>query len=285
MYDLHTKDEAPMLRSSCVALILSCAAASAATVPDLWSSPQSPAATVELAALFTPLPSPARITASAPLSIRSASQAIHEDLTFYGPDQLAASSPSSLKPGSPEELVLQFISALEAPRGYNDYFRGVRLPPPQPITQMPLGEVMAWQAVAGKRRAGYKPASVAVGGYQVITSTLARVADKIGLDPALPFDAAMQDKIGLHLLYARGFGAFLDGEISLETMGNNLAREWAALPCLSGPDAGKSAYWRDGVNRALVSTDVLRAVLEEALALSKSPADSGETPLIVLTQQ
>lgn len=274
-----------MLRSSVVALILSCVSASAATMPDLWSSPQSAPATVELAALFTPLPSPARTVPGAHLAIRSASQAIHDDLTFFGPDQLAASSPSTLKAGSPEELVLRFIAALEAPKGYDDYFRGVRLPPPRPITQMPLGEVMAWQAVAGQRRAGYKPASVAVGNYQVIKSTLARVAEKIGLDPALPFDASMQDKIGLHLLYARGFGAFLSGEITLETMGNNLAHEWAALPCLSGPDAGKSAYWRDGVNRALVSTAVLRSVLEEALALSKNPVGGSENPLIVLNQQ
>lgn len=253
------------------------------SLDSLWDTPSAPADPA-FAALFETLPVIKTSARAKPLVIRSTSEEIYQDLTFFGPDQLAIPSPSSLKPGSPEELILRFISALEAPKGYDDYFRGVRLPPPRPITQMALGEVMAWQVVAGKRRAGYKPASVAVGNYQVITDTLARVADKIGLDRSLPFAPPMQDQIGLHLLYARGFGAFLKGEISLETMGNNLAHEWAALPMLSGPDTGKSAYWRDGVNNALTTPKAFRAILEEARLLAEQPAEDGETPLIVLAQ-
>lgn len=202
--------------------------------------------------------------------IRSVSaKDIYENMAFFGLDQLAA--PSSLESGSPEELVLRFVSALEAPNGYDDYFRGVRLPPPLPLSQMTLGDVMAWQVDAGQRRQGYKPASVAVGNYQVITDTMNRVVRKLGLDLTESFDAPMQDRIGLHLLYGRGFGEFLTGAISPEQFANNLAHEWAALPLLSGPDAGKSAYWRDGVNKALVSAPVFRAVLAEALDLHARP--------------
>lgn len=274
------------MKSLPILCLLALGSGSAEASPDIWNVPDGPAPAV-YAALYVQLPPTTTPHSRVPLEIRSASQqAVElsaEDLIVYGPEQL--NDPSSLEAGSPEELVLRFISALEAPKGYDDYFRGVRLAPPLPLSQMSLGDVMQWQVAAGARRNGYKPKSVAVGSYQVITSTLSGVARALELDPAIPFDAATQDRIGLHLLYTRGFGDFLEGRLSLEDMGNSLAREWAGLPILSGPDAGKSAYWRDGVNRALVSPSVFRAVLAEAKALADLPDGLGSPPLIILSEE
>lgn len=275
-----------MIKSLALMSLLAASPVSAEAPTDIWSVSHHPAP-AQFAALFMQLPSEYQPGSPARLTIRSDSEKTADDaqaeLTFFGPDDLKA--PSTLVPGSPEELVLRFISALEAPQGYNDYFRGVRLAPPLPLTEMTLGDVMSWQVSAGARRNGYKPASVAVGNYQVITSTLAGVVRALNLDPGAPFDAGTQDKIGLHLLYARGFGDFLTGRVSIEAMGNALAREWAGLPMLDGPDAGKSAYWRDGVNRHLVSPAVFRAVLEEALALASMPHGQDRPPLIILSQE
>ena len=44
------------------------------------------------------------------------------------------------------------------------------------------------------------------------------------------------------LIQAAGLSKFLSGEISRETFANKLANVWAALPVVTGPNAGKSAY-------------------------------------------
>ncbi len=42
----------------------------------------------------------------------------------------------------------------------------------------------------------------------------------------------------------------MEGKLSLENFANNLAHEWAGLPLITGPNAGKSAYDGDGLNKA-----------------------------------
>jgi len=58
--------------------------------------------------------------------------------------------PILLVPASPvlactENAVLDLIGQLEAPTGYDTVYRGVRVPPPQPITTMTVGQVLDWQ--------------------------------------------------------------------------------------------------------------------------------------------
>ena len=50
--------------------------------------------------------------------------------------------------------VLAFIGALEGPRGYDDYCRGVSEPPPRSLTTMTVNEVQASEPSSpGNRRA------------------------------------------------------------------------------------------------------------------------------------
>ena len=46
----------------------------------------------------------------------------------------------------------------------------------------------------------------------------------------------------------------MDGEITREQFANNLASEWASLPLVTGPNAGRSKYAGDDAgNRALTT--------------------------------
>ena len=77
------------------------------------------------------------------------------------------SSPASAVPARTTTDLLTFIRTLEAPRGYGDYERRIRIPPPKPLTAMTVGEVLDWQVRL--RRAG--AISTAVGGYQIILNS------------------------------------------------------------------------------------------------------------------
>ena len=80
--------------------------------------------------------------------------------------------------------------------------------------------------------------STAAGRYQIIYKTLRRLVDSYGIDQDLLFDAAMQDNhLGQLLIEECGHGtrppaAFADC----------LAQTWAALPRVTGPNAGRSAH-------------------------------------------
>ncbi|MYH31365.1 MAG: hypothetical protein F4137_21565, partial [Acidobacteria bacterium] len=86
---------------------------------------------------------------------------------------------ASLAPAAPDRTtdLLEFIRALEAPRGHDDYERRIPVPPPKPLTGMTIGEVLDWQADV--RRAGAP--STAAGGYQVIRATLERLVRTHGI--------------------------------------------------------------------------------------------------------
>lgn len=51
----------------------------------------------------------------------------------------------------------------------------------------------------------------------------------------------------------RGLGSYKSGKMSAEAFANNLAKEWAGLPVVSGPKKGRSYYAGDGLNGATVS--------------------------------
>lgn len=163
------------------------------------------------------------------------------------------------------KLLLDFIGKHEAPRGYTDYYRGVSFAPPRPLTEMTVDEVLDWQ-----RRANPPgPGTAAAGKYQIIEQTLQGLKSSMGLTGAERFDADLQDRMAMKLLKGRGWQKFEAGSISAETFANNIAKEWASMPCVSGPKKGRSYYDGDGVNSALCSADeFLRVVTESGLKAS-----------------
>ena len=163
--------------------------------------------------------------------------------------------------------LLDFIGAHESRGDYNIVYGGIPKAqrPAKPLTQMTVGEVLKWQDFVVANWAK----SSAAGKYQVIRKTLRRTYASAGLTLNSLYDEAGQDAIAVQLMNQRGLGAYLSGQLGLETFCNNLAREWASLPLVSGPKSGRSAYDGDGLNKALVDVkpfmDAVRAVRGEEL--------------------
>lgn len=164
--------------------------------------------------------------------------------------------------------LLGFIRQHEAPNGYSDYFRGSRVEPSRPLETMTIDEVRDWQNATLKEQISrgipFNERSSAAGGYQIISGTLDTLVNQMGLTGNETFDAAMQDRMALHLLEGRGLSDYQNGHISLDQFGNNVAGEWASMPKLSGAGAGQSVYQGVGTNRSLTSANEFASVLGRA---------------------
>jgi hypothetical protein len=154
--------------------------------------------------------------------------------------------------GSTEPL-LSLIRSVEAPRGYDDYFRGVSAPPPRRLTTMTVGEVLAWQESIDSTSP-----SEAAGAYQIMEDTLRDLVRRGVVSTSERFDRATQDRLALALMERRGLSQYRAGRISQEQFAQRLSMEWASLPAItrdrSGrPATGQSYYAGDGLNKSLVS--------------------------------
>lgn len=155
-----------------------------------------------------------------------------------------ADIPTTFAPGSAEDQMIRFIRRFEAgAKGYDSVWYGNRHPLPARPTEMTICQVRDWQLEARN-----KQRSTAIGLYQIVGGTFRNMIDKMNLECGTKFDAATQDRIGLALLYGRGWAGFKSGSVALEDFAFDLAGEWAAFPAPYGPDKGKSRYWRDGNN-------------------------------------
>ena len=164
--------------------------------------------------------------------------------------------------------ILDFIARYEAPGGYDQAHTAVPDDPPQPLTALTIREVLAWQKQIRPRAV-----STAAGRYQVIHDTLTRLVETYGIDPEQRFGPAMQDRLGRLLLDECGYGTRRK-----HAFANCLARTWAALPLVSGPSAGRSAWHGTAGNRALVSPAIILAFLE---GNGRTPQASGTTLVAV----
>ena len=141
------------------------------------------------------------------------------------------------------------IGQAESPRdGYDAVQHGARIRPSKPPTHMTLAEIFAWiEATPGQPHA--------IGRYQFIPDTLARVTRQVGARPNDRFTPALQDRLADVLLADAGFPAFMAGELSEEKFMNNLAAIWAGLPASNG----RSKYHGVAGNRATVTLAYFQA--------------------------
>lgn len=149
--------------------------------------------------------------------------------------------------------VMEFIGALEAPRGYNDYFGGVAEPPPKQLTTMTIDEVLAWQDGIDARSI-----SEAAGRYQIMEDTLRGLKRRMGLKGDELFDIKMQDRLAVELMGMAGWHPDRDDH---EEVANALAKVWAALPLVSGDNEGRSAYHDLAGNKALTTPELYLEVI------------------------
>lgn len=148
--------------------------------------------------------------------------------------------------------LLAFLRHHEAGGSYDRYYAKIKTAPPAPLTQMTVGEVLAWQRSLGR------VTSTAAGGYQIIKGTLADLIARGAVSPSERFDASTQDKLARHLI-ADCAPAQAKGDVAFA---NCLAGIWAALPLVSGPKRGRSAYHGIAGNRARTSPESVLAVLQ-----------------------
>lgn len=153
--------------------------------------------------------------------------------------------------------LLGLIRSKEAPRGYDDYYRGSKIPPPRRLTTMTIREVLDWQ----DKSVAAGSASSAAGGYQIIRKTLRGLVGKGHARLDEKFSPKVQDRLALALLNQRGLQSYRDGYLSSEQFANNVAKEWASFPVVTGAKKGRSYYAGDGLNQALIGVDaVMNAV-------------------------
>lgn len=111
--------------------------------------------------------------------------------------------------------------------GYDAVQHGARTKPAKRPTEMTLGEIYQWvEDTPGQPHA--------IGRYQFIPKTLARVAQKIGARLEQRFSPELQDRLADVLLAEAGLHRFRTGTLNRAAFMNNLARIWAGLPTSSG---------------------------------------------------
>jgi hypothetical protein len=114
-------------------------------------------------------------------------------------------------------------------------------------------------------------ASSAIGAYQFLTKTLDSLKADLRLSGQETFDPIFQDYLAIVLMNRRGRGEYLRGKIGAEAFANELAREWASLPVIGGPNHGRSYYAGDGLNKALVTPSAVLAAIHQMQAASPVP--------------
>jgi len=157
--------------------------------------------------------------------------------------------------------LLEVIAKGESSGNYNAYF-GNGTNTSLRFTEMSVGEVLQWQ----EQYVQQGSVSNAVGKYQIIRPTLAGLVQKLGTPLDAPFNEALQDSMAIALLERRGAIDFAENKITREQFAANLAKEWAALPKVTGTNPHESYYAGDGINKAHVSIDEVY----EALAMLQS---------------
>lgn len=139
--------------------------------------------------------------------------------------------------------------------------------PPKAPTQMTIGEVLDWQDSIDPHYL-----SEAAGAYQFMEDTLRRIYRPAGFTRNTVFDEDVQDELARFLMRERGLDDFLRGDITAVKFANNLAREWASLPLVSGPKRGRSYYDGDGLNKAHIKPQaLLDAIASLKTARPQSP--------------
>ena len=150
------------------------------------------------------------------------------------------------------DVIRALIQQAESRRnGYDAVQHGARVKPPRAPTQMTVAEVFKWiKDTPGQPHA--------IGKYQFIPKTLARVVRKTGTTGAERFSPAVQDRLADVLLAEAGLQQFRKGTLSRTAFMNNLAKIWAGLPNSSG----KSHYAGYAGNKASISWAQFDAVMK-----------------------
>lgn len=159
-------------------------------------------------------------------------------------------------------------------RGYNETLAyGAYTGGPVDLVKMTLKQVDDLQ---GRMLAHPKNKwnSSAVGRYQIVRTTRRNIQKALSIPSSEKFDRDMQDRMACFLLGQRGIDKWLAGRLKLESLLDNLAREWASIPT----SKGKGYY--SGQNAA-VSVMQVSAALSEVKRRHEAGQPKIEVPVEV----
>lgn len=141
------------------------------------------------------------------------------------------------------DQLLDLIATAEAGRaGYDAVHMGARVRPPALPTQMTVGDIFSWIEATPRQ-------PHAIGRYQFIPSTLARLVASEGVSEHERFSPALQSRLAKVLIYQAGYRAFEAGQMTRSEMMDRLAAVWAGLPLSNG----LSVYHGYAGNRATIT--------------------------------
>lgn len=212
----------------------------------------------------------ARAAGKSTLDTQAATDRAEDALRAGREPRMQPIRPNPQLPAEQDPAVLNFLKLtgqLEAPRGFDQVYSGTIVAPPRALTTMTVREVMDWQ----QANIAAGAASTAAGRFQIISGTLTDVVREMGLTGDEVFDEALQTRMAVHLMKRKGLDDWRAGRMSDEDFANAMATEWAALPVVTGPNAGRSHYAGDGLNNALTDVDTVLAVLRGAEAPDNPP--------------
>jgi hypothetical protein len=193
----------------------------------------------------------------------SSSQWSHGQSNWQASDAFERSAPSitvpqehtfELRSGSePLDQLLDLIASAEAgPSGYDAIHMSATRLPSAPPTQLTLRQIYEWiDQTPGQHHA--------IGRYQFIPSTLARLVEAEGISLDQKFTPQVQRQLAAHLVFEADYQAFLNGRTDADTFMDNLARIWAGLPLRNG----NSAYHNYAGNRATITRATFSGVVEK----------------------
>jgi len=161
--------------------------------------------------------------------------------------------------GANDAPFLNLVGDLEGPAGFGDVYDGVPFLPPAALDAMTIGQVLHYQRDILEDGT----VSSAVARYQFLHDTLVALVDRLDLHEDLVFDGEVQTYLARHLMAGCGF---YEPSVEVDALGDCLAGIWAALPLLSGPEAGRSVYEGIAGNKALIDPETVRQVLADRFA-------------------
>lgn len=157
--------------------------------------------------------------------------------------------------------LLNTIAEGESRGNYNAYYGNVRNESLD-FTKMTVKEVLAWQREFVEKGSR----SSAVGKYQFIRPTLARLVKEHRISGDERFSEELQDKLAGALLERRGINDYMEGKIDRKQFAHNLSKEWAALPKVIGENSEKSYYEGDGLNKVQISVGEVYEAIDSLTA-------------------
>jgi hypothetical protein len=170
--------------------------------------------------------------------------------------------------------LLDFIAKYESRGDYNIVWGGIaQKHRPGPLVKMTVGQVLNWQDSIDPLYM-----SEAAGRYQIMEDTLRELVSQGYADKLDLYDEGTQDRLAIALLKRRGLDSYLAGRITAEKFANFIAREWASMPVVSGPNKGRSYYAGDGLNKSHTPVADFVAAVDAVKGLDQFVRPDAPTP-------